>query len=167
MLAVGFFTAGCQQDEFRTSPTIPYVPPGNGYQAPPPPNGFQPPVQPPIGPGPVFRPQVPPQMPPQFYPFAPVYQYMQMNFQLQQQWMILWQRWQQFAQWNAVNQYNFAMFWTQFCPQQPEFRQVYGYLDQSFYYWVTPETYFPPQADCATYWNDWNYYPYECYDYCY
>ncbi len=81
--------------------------------------------------------QVPQGMPQQFQPFAPMYNYMQQNQQMAQYWNYMWYQWQLYAQQCNCPQYDFNVFWNEFCPQMwqgSSYGQVYSWYDQNVYY---------------------------------
>lgn len=148
-----------------------YPPAGGGYY---PPGGSFPPggnpgggFPPGVGGQPyAFQPQMPPSYPIQYYPFLPLYNYFQQNQQMQMYWAQFWAQWQQYAQMRGYQQYDFSRFWTDYCPQQWSqggYDQVYGYFNQSFYYWVTPQTQFSYNVDPSTFWSNCYDYPYPSY----
>lgn len=82
--------------------------------------------------------QVPQGMPQQFQPFAPMYNYMQQNQQLAQYWQYMWYQWQMYSQQCGCQQYDFQVFWNDFCPQfwsGSSYTQVYQWYDQNVYYY--------------------------------
>jgi len=114
----------------------------------------------------------------QYYPFMPIHNYMQSNPQLQNYWSGYWGGWQNYANRNGYNQYDFNRFWYDYCPQQwgnsNEWANFYNYYDQNFYYWMTPSTQFSPSASPSYFWQNYSGYSYQplnnygyCYEYCY
>ena len=113
-----------------------------------------------------FVPQMPSGYSQGYYPFLPVYQYMQNRPQYQNFWNQTWYGWQSYANSNGYNQNDFNTFWFDYCPQQwgnSGQSQLYQYFDQNFYWWVTPETQFPSSVDAGYYWQNYTGYQY---DYC-
>lgn len=103
-----------------------------------------------------FQPQLPQGYPNQYTPFLPVDYYMRNHPQMAAQWPVLWTQWQAYAVVIGVSPYNFPVFWFEFCPQQwnaGAFYSMYSYLDQNFYYWVTPTTAFSPAMSAQTFWT--------------
>lgn len=120
--------------------------------------------------GPSFRPTMPSGMPPQFVPFLPIYNYTRRSPQLQNFWYSLWNQWIQYAQYRGYQRYNFAPFWTEFCPQvlTQNYSNFYNAFDYSFYYWVTPQTQISSSVD-TSFWSYYDYYSYssiDSYGYC-
>ncbi|MBI1860157.1 MAG: hypothetical protein HYR96_04470 [Deltaproteobacteria bacterium] len=105
---------GCGQ-----SPNLVPVPPPVSPGAPIPGGPYNPPgmYNPPPPFNPYFRPPMPPQMPPQFQPFMPVYGYFCQQG-CSPYWNNLWQNWTVYAQNSGCNQYDFNVFWNEYCPQQ-------------------------------------------------
>ena len=114
------------------------------------------------GGGGYFQPQMPANQPNQFVPFLPIYHYMQRSPQLQYYWTTMWQQWQQYARSQNTNQYNFTRFWTDYCPQTMQ-QNMYGAFDNSFYYWVTPQTQISTSVD-TSFWSDYSSYSYSSID---
>lgn len=169
MVSLAALTAGCgKNDAVRAVGTIPTDP--IIVNPPVPPTG---PVQPPSNPGPgTFNPgQVPPNYGNQFYPFMPVYQYFQANYQMQQYWYQLWASWQYYAQYYRYNQYDFRYFWLEYCPQVMP-TQTYNTFDYYFYQNVTYQSSFNQSYSSSSYWQNYSGFDfynmpgYSCYD-CY
>lgn len=112
-----------------------------------------------------------------FYPFMPIYNYMQSNPYTQNYWGGFWNGWQNYANQNGHNQYNFPAFWYDYCPQQwggnQQWNNMYNYYNTNFYFWMTPQTQFQPSMSPNNFWQNYNGYSYAplnnygyCNDYC-
>ena len=133
MRAIIFFAlalalVGCGKNEgFSYRGGYPYQG-GYGPQLPTPPQ-FMPPR------GPV-NPQIPQGYPQQFAPFAPMYNYMQQNQQMQMYWQQLWQQWQMVAMQRQIYVYSFQPFWD-YCQYQmnpyPYGQSMYNWFDVNVY----------------------------------
>lgn len=113
------------------------VPPNGGYY--PPPGGYQ------GGNPPYFNPTLPPGMPPQYTPWLPIDNYFRQNPQTVNVWVNIWVNWQNYAQYQGYDVYDFPRFWFDYCPSQlggTQFAPVYNYFDQNVYYWVDYNTQF-------------------------
>lgn len=124
---------------------------------------YPPPMSYPQGapmPPPVFSPQLPPAMPVQFIPFIPVYQYV-MVYQ-PQIWVPLWTQWQQYAQIQHINMYDFGAFWYGYCPSMcgQAFQPAYPYLNNTFYSWMAPGMNFSTVIDPVYFWGNYSGYPF-------
>jgi len=121
--------AGCSKDNFRSVPTQPVQPPVQ-------PPVVNPPI-PPVGQQPPINYQPPQGYNQNFQLFAPIYYYMQQNYQLQQQWLQMWQQWQMYAYYRGYNQYDFDGFWFDYCAQswqqQPAYNNLYLWFDVNVY----------------------------------
>lgn len=140
--------------------------PGGGYGGNYSPGQFFP--QQPIG---NFRPQMPQGRPPQFYPFVPLDNYMRQDPRMVPYWNQMWGRWQQYAQFNRMNQYDFGAFWFDFCPNQwagTAWADVYNYLDSNFYYWTQPGIQFYTGGSTTPeyFWQNANGFPMPQYNLC-
>ena len=161
------FVSCGKNDAIRPVGYAPYA--GPFTQAPPPPQGggWMPPQgpggMPPGGPG-YFTPQPPPpQYGPGFYPFMPIYQYMQQRPQLNVYWINIWNDWRGYAQNNGCQQTDFSCFWRDYCPNQlgnSSFAPIHQAFDQNVYYWVGGDTQFLPGVDASYFWQPYNYMPY-------
>lgn len=136
-LAILLLVSACgKNDNFRTTgyynPTVPQVP-YTPYVAPPsmPPQYYNPGYQQPV------QWQVPPNQPQQFAPFAPMYHYMQQNYQMQMYWQSLWYQWSRYCNQQQIYIYDFDTFWNDFCPQQwsgySNYQQLYVWFDNNVY----------------------------------
>jgi len=116
-----------------------------------------------------FNPQMPAGYPSQYTPFVPIHNYMQGSPSTQQYWGQHWNGWQNYAQYNGYNQYDFNRFWYDYCPQQwqgTQWNNVYNYYNTNYYSWMTPQTQFAPQMNPNYFWQNYTGYDNYCYS-CY
>ncbi len=165
LLLVGLILSACgKNDAVTQTGTTPYYPPN--YQQAPAPQGYQPQNGGNYGPN-TFVPQMPQGYNQSYYPFLPVYQFMQ-NQQYQGFWNQTWSGWQTYANYYGYNTNDFNTFWYTYCPQQwnnSGYYDVYNYLDQTFYWWANSNTYYPQNTDSYYFWEYYEGYQYDSYYY--
>lgn len=119
-----------------------------------------------------FLPQqtMPQGYPAQAYPFLPIYNYFQQSPNMQAYWNGFWAGWAAYAQQQGMSPYNFNAFWYNYCPQQwggsNQGQSLYGYFNQNFYYWATPQMQWSSSVNPSTFWQNCNYFPYPTSGYC-
>jgi len=180
------FYVGCGKNEavrpvgyYPSGPSNPYDKPYYPQQAPPPPGGnFLPPPYGPYNPGGFFHPGPgPANHPTDFYPFLPLYQYMNRNPFLTDHWNSLWNEWRYYSYRQGCGAYDFGCFWFDYCPSRGSGRQtfdpIYRYFDNNVYFWVTVDTEFLPNMNPTYFWEDYDWMSYGnidnsigCYDAC-
>jgi hypothetical protein len=110
-----------------------------------------------------FQPSMPGGYPSAYTPFLPIDNFMRQNPQTAGYWPGFWNQWRQHCQYQGCNPYDFNKFWFDYCPQywnHGAYLQLYVYLDQNFYFWMSPNTRFSQQLNPQNFWNYYQGYNY-------